>query len=375
MTDLYEMNNSANEWLKMIETKMLVDKWMLLRTKIIPTIWLHKNMTITKVIGGFVRTREVPILSQCSADLTSNKHCLPCSNWKRERERRRSPTKSTMGHRVLLLLHGGVGKVLGGLLIPLKVTMEMNQVLIEQGDLLYKCLEQFFKASRHDFSWLHLLCYRWIVLQLTAVYCNRRVCKYHTSNDIFRRGKNVCKITTGKSYDELLQHDNKMRNLGTKWKFRRVEKSMRWVTKHNANANGQHPCLRDTPLHGRQWQHSWLRGTARCVHLQPHPLSVVRTFLGSVVVSSSSRTHALWLKFESFMSSPWPSTCVRSLWVFHVISMAIHMCAVLILPFYFLLYLPPLFLFLNYLKSVVNLHNSCNESMGLYWRVLPLHTE
>ena len=35
----------------------------------------------------------------------------------------------------------------------------------------------------------------------------------------------------------------------------------------------------------------------------------------------------------------------------------------LILPFYLLLYLPPLFLFLNYLKSMVNLHNSCNESM------------
>ena len=33
------------------------------------------------------------------------------------------------------------------------------------------------------------------------------------------------------------------------------------------------------------------------------------------------------------------------------------------LPFYFLLYLPPLFLFLKYLKSVVNLHNSANESM------------
>ena len=30
-------------------------------------------------------------------------------------------------------------------------------------------------------------------------------------------------------------------------------------------------------------------------------------------MSSSSRTHAPWLKFESFMSSPWPSTCVRSL--------------------------------------------------------------
>ena len=47
------------------------------------------------------------------------------------------------------------------------------------------------------------------------------------------------------------------------------------------------------------------------------------------------------------MSSPWPSTCVRSL----------------ILSFYFFLYLPLLFLFLNYMKSVVNLYNSCNESV------------
>ena len=35
-------------------------------------------------------------------------------------------------------LHGGVGKDLGGLLIPMKVTMKMNQVLIEQGNLFYK---------------------------------------------------------------------------------------------------------------------------------------------------------------------------------------------------------------------------------------------
>ena len=53
--------------------------------------------------------------------------------------------KINNGHRVLLL-HGGVGKVLGGLLIHMKVTMEMNQVLIGKGDLLYKYLEQFFKA-------------------------------------------------------------------------------------------------------------------------------------------------------------------------------------------------------------------------------------
>ena len=49
------------------------------------------------------------------------------------------------------LLHGGVGKVLGGLLIPMKVTTEMNQVLIEQGDMLYKYSEQLINSSRHDF--------------------------------------------------------------------------------------------------------------------------------------------------------------------------------------------------------------------------------
>ena len=51
-----------------------------------------------------------------------------------------------MKHSVIVLLRGGVGKVLGGLLIPMKVTMEMNQVLIEQGDLLNKYLGQFFRA-------------------------------------------------------------------------------------------------------------------------------------------------------------------------------------------------------------------------------------
>ena len=45
--------------------------------------------------------------------------------------------KINNGHRVLPLLHGGVGKVLGGLLISMKVTMEMNQVLTERCDLLY----------------------------------------------------------------------------------------------------------------------------------------------------------------------------------------------------------------------------------------------
>ena len=68
--------------------------------------------------------------------------------------RRRSDFKQALstlqqcndGHRVLLLLHGGVGKVLGGLLVPMEVTMEMNQLLIEHGDLLYKYLETILQG-------------------------------------------------------------------------------------------------------------------------------------------------------------------------------------------------------------------------------------
>ena len=39
-----------------------------------------QEITIIKVIGGFVRTRQAPILCQWSTDMISNKHCLPCSN-------------------------------------------------------------------------------------------------------------------------------------------------------------------------------------------------------------------------------------------------------------------------------------------------------
>ena len=162
MIDSYEMKHSVIEWLKMVETKMFVDNGMLLQMKIIPTIWLLKNIITARVIGGLLQTRQVPTLCQWSTDLTSNKHCQPCSNWNKKKELYKRPwtlTEINNGHSVLLL-HGGVGKVHGGLLILMKVTMKMNQVLIEQGDLLYKSLEQFFKAW---FSWIQLLCYRWIV--------------------------------------------------------------------------------------------------------------------------------------------------------------------------------------------------------------------
>ena len=61
MIDSYDMKHSVIEWLKMVETKMFVVSGMLLQMKIIPTIWPHKNIIITRVIGGFIQTRQVPI--------------------------------------------------------------------------------------------------------------------------------------------------------------------------------------------------------------------------------------------------------------------------------------------------------------------------
>ena len=103
-------------------------------------------------------------------------------------------------------------KVLGGLLVPMKVTMEMNQVLVEQGDLLYKYLETILQGMTFLNSFILLQMDR---LQLTAVYCNRRGCKYHTSNDVLSWCNSVHKMATEKSDDELIQSDNNMR-IGTR---------------------------------------------------------------------------------------------------------------------------------------------------------------
>ena len=48
-------------------------------------------------------------------------------------------------------------------------------------------------------------------------------CKHHTSNDMFPRCKSVHKMAPGKSDDELLQHDNKLRIWTRSGKFRKVE--------------------------------------------------------------------------------------------------------------------------------------------------------
>ena len=73
----------------------------------------------------------------------------------------------------------------------MKVTMEMNQVLIEQGDLLYKYLETILQGMIFLNSVTLLQMDR---LQLTAVYCNRREGVNTTPQMTCVRGAKVCTI-------------------------------------------------------------------------------------------------------------------------------------------------------------------------------------
>ena len=131
-----------------------------------------------KSIGGFVRTRQVPILCQCSADLTSSKYCLPCSNWKRKKKKLH---KINDGQRILLLLHEGVDKILGGLLI----SYESHHGDEPSTDWTRRLVIQVFGSILQDMIFLSIILLQMDRLQLTSVYYKRRECKYHTSNDVF----------------------------------------------------------------------------------------------------------------------------------------------------------------------------------------------
>ena len=100
---------------------------------------------------GFIQTRQGPILCQVKHRPDFKQALSTLQQLKQNKElykRPRTLAEINNGHRVLFLLHGEVGKVLGGLLIPMKVTMEMNQVLTE-GVTCYTSI--WNNSSGHDF--------------------------------------------------------------------------------------------------------------------------------------------------------------------------------------------------------------------------------
>ena len=144
MTDSHKIMNSVIEWLKIIETKTFVDDGMLLRMKITLTIWPHKSTSTKRANGGFIQRSKVLILCHWGIDLVSSRHCLLCNDCNKKQEKNHrclltltnTNNGTNNGRHEVHLLHGGIGKVHGGLLIIPKVKTEMHRVLSERGDLL-----------------------------------------------------------------------------------------------------------------------------------------------------------------------------------------------------------------------------------------------
>ena len=208
--------------------------------------------------------------------------------------------------------------------------MKMNQVLIEQCDLFYKNLEQFFKAW---FSWIHLLSYSWIVYS----WQRSTVCKYRTSNAVRIQWETFEKNGYGQELDELIQCEN-------------------WDTKWTTISGAKAEC-------GHQWRRGWLRdtahqrlrGTSQSEHPQVLPLRARMTRTRSLLLSCTFH----------------PCSHLSQVWVlhFHTHPHVIHVFDLLALTFslYFLLFLPSLFLFfflfLTNQKFVANLYNSAKEGV------------
>ena len=95
--------------------------------------WLHSN----KQGSNTIPLTQRPDFKQAMSTLQNTIDC----NEKQKKTHKclLTLTKVNNGHKVHLL-HGGIGKVHGGLLILPKVLMEMHQVLNERSDLLIAVL-------------------------------------------------------------------------------------------------------------------------------------------------------------------------------------------------------------------------------------------
>ena len=183
-------------------------------------------------------------------------------------------------------------------------------------------------------------------LQLTPVFCNRRVCVNTTPQMTCFRGAKVC--------TKWLQRKVMLSwyNMTTRWEFgHKVENSGKWKIQN-------YLWLGDKAWCGRQWKHPWLRGTVRCEHRRPLPLTPTwpRMVCAHSLIFSSTMSHHLHTHRGSRCSSlfftkfTWSSSCERfsSSWLS---------------LFYFLHFLTYLIFFLQFLKFVVYLHTPPNESM------------
>ena len=125
--------SSARTCLTPVALRKCVVKWTTWRTKTTRITQLQKKFEITELIGGFDRTKLVPIQCQSGTDLTSNKHCLPCDSSK---TKKMQLIRIKDGRKAILRL-GGTGKDHDGILL-MSITTKTYPAPIDQGNLIEK---------------------------------------------------------------------------------------------------------------------------------------------------------------------------------------------------------------------------------------------
>ena len=165
----------------MIETKRFVSRWMSLRKKISDIIWRKQNTFDTEGIGGFLSI--IPEhLDHWKIVLTSTWRCLHYTIYTKNLENDNSgpchsgSINTGTNHRVLPP-NGGNGAILGGDHSNSNESPHMSDVqsdMIERRNLVFAVFGSNLRRATFTFFFPTILL-QLDRLQLTAVYCNRRV--------------------------------------------------------------------------------------------------------------------------------------------------------------------------------------------------------
>ena len=269
----------------------------------------------------FVYTRILSL-----QDLISNKHCLPCIDCNKKQKKTHKclliPTQVNNGHKVLLP-HGGIGKVHGGLLILPKVTMEMHQVLNERCDLLIAACGKILRDKTfHEFN---LLRYRWIVYSWQRSAVTDGGCKHNTSKWPVFRVQKVC--------NKWLQERIDDHNMQSEYKYKSGLQS--------ENSVIGYVCV--VTLHDYTTDTNDNMTTKADFHTEHINMN---TWLRSLVLVESAYRH-------TSHCTVWPSpSCVRHFTVIHMRSWCVRFSLDIDLSFLFIICLSHL---LSHLRFVANM--------------------
>ena len=197
------------------------------RTKTTPTIQLHKKLTITELIGGFVQTQLVPIRCPSGTELISSKHCLPCDSNKTKKMKLNATTDGHKSHSSSWWNWQGSWW---------HSSYENHHEDVPSTDWSGKPNKEVIGSLIRGMIFrIHLLYYSWVVYSWRRSTVTDRVCKYHTSNAAGIRCKTCEKMATGTSWMNCCSMTT-MR-IGHEVKSQKSWIIYKWTTQYDTDAD------------------------------------------------------------------------------------------------------------------------------------------